>query len=180
MPTNGPPVFPAQSPTRLRAQRCASPRACHSRVLAHAVLLKEWRSSNCKGLTVGGRRCRGSAGPPSKSLEKLARRTGGGKVANRQWKTCEQQLASPRTAMLCATTRVQVSGTQRYANNAALARGTGGGKVASRPKSHGEWCLKLRQRGDLGEHRKTLPHATHRALPGTTRPYDLLLPRARS
>ncbi len=94
------------------------------------------------------------------SLEKFARRTGGGKVANRQWKAREQQLALLRTAMLCATMRLQVYGTQRYANNDALARGTGGGKGASRPKSHGEWCLKLR----LGEHRKTLPHAVGAAL----------------
>ena len=103
------------------------------------------------------------------SLEKFARRTGGGKVANRQWKAREQQLALLRTAMLCTTMRLQVCGTQRYANNDALARGTGGGKVASRPKSHGEWCLKLR----LGEHHKTLPHATRRVLPGTPRPYVL-------
>ena len=39
--------------------------------------------------------------------------------------------------------------------------------MASHPKSPREWCLKLRQRGDLSKHRKSLAQATHRASPGT-------------
>ena len=55
---------------------------------------------------------------------KLARRHGGGKVANRPKGTlasrnwfCGKRLTRPRSAILCAAMRLQIGGTQRCFNN---------------------------------------------------------------